>query len=129
MRYLSLAEVVFLHDRLIGQSGGAFGLRDLGALESALAQPRATFDGADLYPSLADKGAALAYSLVSNHPFIDGNKRIGHAALETFLVLNGFELTVPVDDAERQFLSLAAGTTPRATLVAWITDRLVPFRS
>jgi death-on-curing protein len=91
MRFVSLAEVLVLHERVIGQSGGAAGLRDLGSLESALAQSRATFEGADLYPSLAEKGTALAYSLVSNHPFVDGNKRIGHAALDTFLVLNGFE--------------------------------------
>jgi death-on-curing protein len=104
MRYLSLAEVLVLHDRIITHSGGAAGLRDLGSLESALAQPRATFDGVDLYPSLAEKAAALAYSLVGNHPFVDGNKRIGHAALETFLVLNGFELEATVDDAESLFL-------------------------
>jgi death-on-curing protein len=126
MRYLSLAEVLVLHDRIITHSGGAAGLRDLGSLESALAQPRATFDGVDLYPSLAEKAAALAYSLVGNHPFVDGNKRIGHAALETFLVLNGFELEATVDDAESLFLALAAGTVPRPELTAWVGQHLVP---
>jgi death-on-curing protein len=75
MRYLSLAEVLVLHEQIVAQSGGASGLRDLGTLQSAGAQPRATFDGVDLYPSLADKAAALAHSLVVNHPFVDGNKR------------------------------------------------------
>ena len=75
MRYLSLAEVLTLHERVVAQSGGATGLRDMGALQSATAQPRATFDGVDLYASLAEKAAALAFSLVSNHPFVDGNKR------------------------------------------------------
>ena len=126
MRYLSLAEVLVLHERIIGQSGGAAGLRDLGSLESALAQPRTTFDGVDLYPSLPEKAAALAHSLVGNHPFVDGNKRIGHAALETFLVLNGFELAAPVDDAERMFLTLAAGDITRPALTAWVAEYLRP---
>jgi death-on-curing protein len=125
MRYLSLAEVLVLHERIVAQSGGAAGLRDLGSLESALAQPRATFDGVDLYPSLAEKAAALTHSLVGNHPFVDGNKRIGHAALETYLVLNGFELAAGVDDSERMFLSLAAGTVTRSALSVWIEQHLV----
>ena len=127
MRYLSLAEVLVLHEQIVAQSGGASGLRDLGALQSAVAQPRATFDGVDLYPSLADKAAALAHSLVVNHPFVDGNKRVGHAALETFLVLNGFELVASVDEAERTFLALAAGALSRPDLAAWIEDHLKPF--
>ena len=125
MRYLSLAEVLILHERIVTQTGGAAGLRDLGALQSAIAQPRATFDGIDLYLSLSEKAAALAYALVCNHPFVDGNKRIGHATLETFLMLNGFELVAPIDDAEHTFLSLAAGTFTRNALVAWIEQHLV----
>jgi death on curing protein len=128
MRYLSLAEVLVLHERVVVRSGGATGLRDLGGLQSAIAQPRATFDGVDLYPSLGEKAAALAHSLVTNHPFVDGNKRIGHAALETFLVLNGFELTVPVDDAEHTFLALAAGTLTRSALRDWIEQYLGRLR-
>jgi death on curing protein len=126
VRYLSLAEVLLLHERVIAQSGGATGLRDIGALQSAIAQPRASFDSVDLYPSLAEKAAALAFSLVSNHPFVDGNKRIGHAALETFLLLNGFELAAPIDDAEHTFLSLAAGTLPRTALHEWIQRHVAP---
>lgn len=64
------------------QSGGAIGIRDFGALESALAQPRATFDQVELYPTLIDKVAALCHALIANHPFVDGNKRIEHAAME-----------------------------------------------
>jgi death on curing protein len=73
MRYLSLGEVVRLHHWLIESSGGAPGIRDLGLLDSALAQPRATFDGKDLHPTLLAKAAALCASLVQNHPFVDGN--------------------------------------------------------
>jgi death-on-curing protein len=83
-RHLTRAEVEAAHAAILAQSGGASGLRDENALESALAQPRMAFSGQELYPSLAAKAAALGYSLVSNHPFVDGNKRIGHAAMESF---------------------------------------------
>jgi death-on-curing protein len=72
VRYLALGEVLTLHQRLLEQAGGGEGLRDLGALESAVAQPRMTFDSEDLYADLASKATALAYSLIQNHPFIDG---------------------------------------------------------
>jgi death-on-curing protein len=88
IRYLVLIEVIELHRQIIEQSGGSLGIRDLGAVESALAQPRMTFGGEELYPTLVDKAAAIGFSLIMNHPFIDGNKRIGHAAMEVFLVMN-----------------------------------------
>lgn len=88
MRYLTLKEALELHRRIIEQSGGSDGVRDFGLLESALAQPLMTFGGDDLYPTLIEKASALCFSLVSNHPVLDGNKRVGHAAMETFLVLN-----------------------------------------
>lgn len=81
-RYLTFAEVLELHQSVLEQWGGASGIRDINALESAIAQPRQSFGGADLYPDLASKAAALCFSLVLNHPFIDGNKQIGHAAME-----------------------------------------------
>ena len=81
LRYLSLAEVLELHRRIAAESGGPTALRDLGALEAAVAQPRASFGGEDLYPDLAAKATALAFSLINNHPFVDGNKRVGHAVL------------------------------------------------
>ncbi len=104
MRYLTLAEVLDLHRRVIEQTGGADGVRDLGGVESAVAQPQMSFDGVPLYPTVAEGAAALCFSLVMNHPFIDGNKRVGHAAMETFLVLNGYELMGDVDDAEKLML-------------------------
>ena len=79
MRYLSLGEIVDLHQLLLDQTGGSAGIRDLGGLESALAQPRATFDGTDLHPTTIQKAAALAFSLALNHAFVDGNKRVAHA--------------------------------------------------
>lgn len=120
MRYLTLGEVVALHRALVAVSGGADGLRDLGALESAIAQPKATFDGADLYPTVVDKASALAYGLALNHPFIDGNKRIAHAAMAVFLELNGLAIAATVDEQESLMLSLAAGQLPRSELTTWI---------
>lgn len=95
MRYLTLNEVLELYHRVMEQSGGAVRIRDLNALEPALAQPRMTFGGQELYPTIVEKASALGFSLIRNHPFVDGNKRTGHAALETFLVLNGYELAGP----------------------------------
>lgn len=120
MRYLALGEVVRLHQMLIEQSGGATGIRDLGVLDSALAQPKATFDGQDLHPSLVDKAAALCTSLVQNHPFVDGNKRIGHAAMATFLMLNGVEIAANTNDQERLILDLASGRLRREDLAVWL---------
>jgi death-on-curing protein len=124
MRYLTLGEVVDLHRAVIEATGGAAGIRDLGALESALAQPRASFGGVDLHASLTDKAAALCFSLVNNHAFIDGNKRIGHAATETFLILNGSEIDAPVDEQERLMLDLASGRLTREQLAAWLLAHL-----
>lgn len=98
MRYLTLGEVLELHRRILESSGGATGLRDLGALESSVAQPRISVGGEDAYPTLVEKAAALCFSLVQNHPFVDGNKRIGHAAMEVFLLLNGLQIQASVDE-------------------------------
>lgn len=124
MRDLSLPEVLDLHDQLIEAFGGSRGIRDLGALESALAQPLATFGGDDLYPGLFAKAAALGFSLVMNHPFRDGNKRVGHAAMEIFLVLNGYELVAPLDEQERVMLDLASGQLSRDAFARWVREHV-----
>lgn len=124
MRFLTLGELIELHRRIIEQSGGADGIRDLGLAESALAQPQMSFGGAELYPTLAEKAAALCFSLVMNHPFVDGNKRIGHAAMETFLVMNGFELNAGVEDSEAVILRLAAGELERASFTEWVVEHV-----
>jgi death-on-curing protein len=124
IRYLALEEVLDLHRRTLEQSGGLEGVRDLGGLDSALAQPQMTFEGQDLYPSLAEKAATLGFSLVCNHPFLDGNKRVGHATMETFLVLNGWELAAGVDEQEDVILRLAAGDLKREEFTAWVRSHL-----
>ena len=124
IRYLTSEEVLKLHRWLLDQTGGLDGLRDLGGLESALAQPQMTFDGQELYATLAEKAAALGYSLVCNHPFLDGNKRIGHASMETFLALNGWELAAEIDEQEQVILQLAAGNLKRNEFTAWVQSHL-----
>ena len=128
MRYLTLGEVVVLHRRVLSQSAGSPGIRDLGLLESALAQPKATFDGVDLHPTLIDKAAALGFALVANHPFIDGNKRIGHAAMEVFLILNGVEIDAGVDEQESLMLDIASGHRQRYELAEWLRNHSRPIR-
>ena len=128
MRYLTLGEVVELHRRVLQAGGGALGIRDLGALDSAIAQPKATFGEVDLYPTVVEKAAALCFSVVQNHPFVDGNKRVGHAAMETFLILNGAEIDATVDDQERLMLDLAAGRIDRTQLTDWLRHHLRPLR-
>jgi death-on-curing protein len=127
MRYLALPEVVELHRRVLQATGGAPGIRDLGVLESAIAQPKATFNGVDLYPTLVEKAAALCLALVQGHPFVDGNKRVGHAAMETFLVLNSAELDAPIGDQEHVMLDLASGRIDRTQLAEWLRQHLTPL--
>jgi death-on-curing protein len=124
MRYLTAGEVLHLYQNVMQQSGGGPGIRDLGALESAIAQPRMTFGGEELYPTIVEKAAALAYSLIQNHPFIDGNKRTGHAAAETFLTLNGWEIAAPIDEQVEVVLSVAAGSVSREELTKWLREHL-----
>ena len=125
MRYLTLNEVLEVHRQVIAQSGGAEGLMHLPALESALAQPQMTFGGEDLYPTLVDKAAALGYALIKNHPFLDGNKRTGHAAMEVFLVLNGYEIRAAVDEQEHLILQVAASEIDREEFTTWLGTHVV----
>jgi death-on-curing protein len=125
MRYLTVSEILDLHRLVLEQSGGADGVRDLGAVESAVAQPQMTFGGQELCPTMAEKATAQGFSLVMNHPFVDGNKRVGHAAMETVLVLNGYELKAPVDEQERIVLQVAAGELGRPEFTEWVRNRMV----
>ncbi len=95
-----------------------------GALESAVAQPRMTFGGAELYPTVVEKAASLGFSLIQNHPFVDGNKRTAHAAMETFLVLNRYEIRATVDEQESVILQVASGRMNRDEFVRWLSDHI-----
>jgi death-on-curing protein len=128
VRYLTLSEALELHRLVIGQSGGALGVLNLGALESALAQPRMTFGGRELYPSTVDKAAVVGYSIIQNHPFLDGNKRTGHAAMEVFLFLNGCEIQCSVDEQERIILRAVSGEMDRKAFTLWLRDHVADVR-
>lgn len=126
MRYVSVEEVVEIHKRVIEQTGGALGIRDRGSLESSVLQPLQSFSEYELYPSLPEKASALGYFLIQNHPFVDGNKRVGHAALETVLVMNGLELSASVEEQEEVVLAVARGELSRETFTAWVQKHVVP---
>ena len=112
-RYLTISEIIEMHQQIITQTGGANGLYDSSALESAVVQPAITFAGIDLYPTIIDKAAALGFLIIMNHPFMDGNKRTGHAAMEVFLILNGLEINASVDEQEKIILAVASGELNR----------------
>ena len=122
--YLSLEQIVQIHQAQIGKFGGATGLRDRGAVEAAVARPAMTFGGEDLYPDLAAKTAALMHSLVMNHPFVDGNKRVGAAAAEFFLILNGSELDASDSEFEEVTLAVARGEMGVEPLTIWFRQRI-----
>jgi death-on-curing protein len=122
MRFLSVSEVIELYRLVMETSGGTVGILSIEALESAVAQPRATFDGKELYPTIIEKAAALGFSLIMNHAFVDGNKRIGHYAMETFLVINGYELGSSMDEQESVILQLASGKLSRNAFTNWIRE-------
>ena len=124
-RYLSLDEVLGLHHVAIDDAGGSPGVRDFGMLQSAVMQPAMAFSGQDLYPTVIDKAAAICFSLVMNHPFVDGNKRVGHAAMDAFLVLNGHEIQAAIDEQERVILELAAGQLKREDFIDWVREHVV----
>jgi death-on-curing protein len=125
MRYLTVEEVLGIHARVVETSGGSQGIREMGGLESAVAQPQMTFGGVDLYEGVARKASALAHSLISNHPFVDGNKRVGHAAMEVMLMLNGYEISASVDEQERIVLAVASGTLSRDDFADWVDQHVV----
>lgn len=117
---LSKSQVLLIHEQLIAETGGSSGLRDEGMLDSALNAPFQTFGGEDVYPSLQQKAARLCFGLVKNHPFVDGNKRIGAHVMLVFLALNGVELQHSQTELSDVILQLAAGEIEATDLLHWI---------
>jgi len=122
--YLSIEQVLALHKSLVDHFGGATALRDRALLESAVARPAMTFGGEDLYPDIAAKAAAPMHSLVLNHPFVDGNKRIGAAIAEYFLERNGHALMASDEELEALTLEVARGAIEAEALAIWFRQRL-----
>lgn len=129
IRYLSLTQVIDLHAALASTFGGPAGVRDRGGLESAIARPTMTFDGEELYPDVAAKAAALMHSLVLNHPFVDGNKRIAFAAVDVFLRINAHRIRGRPTTIHRQVMKLLeTGRFELQSLDAMLRKRVVADR-
>lgn len=122
--HLSVEQLLQIHEAQIEKFGGSAGLRDRGGLESAAARPAMTFGGEDLYPDLAAKAGALMHSLVMNHPFVDGNKRVGAAAAELFVLLNESRLDASDQELEEITLAVARGEMDVEPLTIWFRQRL-----
>lgn len=117
---LSAEQVLFIHSRLVAETGGTHGVRDLSMLLSALGRPLASFGGSDLYPNLFSKAAALLDSLIRNHPFVDGNKRTAISAAGIFLRLNGYHLRVDPAEMVRFSLACAQSQMPLDQIEDWL---------
>ncbi len=120
MTVLNVNDVIYLHRMIYSETGGAEGVRDLGLLESAVSAPFASFGETELYPTLSKKAARLGYALISNHAFVDGNKRIGVLSMLTFLSLNGAELSATDSDITELGLKVASGEWKYGELLSWI---------
>ena len=123
MIVLSKEQVIALHAQLIEETGGVGGLRDEGLLDSALNAPFQSFGNVEPFPSIQQKAARLGYGLIMNHPFVDGNKRIGAHVMLVFLALNGIELDYAQDELTNVILSVAAGEIGFDELLKWIIER------
>ena len=120
MKKLSERQVLQMHEQLLEQTGGMPGVRDEGLLQSALEAPFQSFGGEEVYPSVQQKAARLGYGLIKNHPFLDGNKRIGTHVMLVFLCLNGIELDYTQRELEEIILSVAASKAGNAELLQWL---------
>jgi death-on-curing protein len=125
-RYLTVEQVLFLHTRVIDETGGTHGVRELGLLESALMRPRATFATRELYPDILAKAAALLQSLVQNHAFLDGNKRTGLIAMGLFLRFNSWQLLADNQEAETFILAIAVSKLDLTAIQAWLKQHAHP---
>lgn len=116
--------VLVIHDDQLARFGGLPGIRDEGLLDSALAQPFASFDGQELYPSVPEKAARYAYGIINNHPFADANKRTGTALLITFLTGNGYRFKPRWRELYRTIIAVADGSMSYSELAEWVQAQL-----
>ena len=127
MIYLSAEQILFIHARLIEETGGIHGVRDLGMLLSAIGRPQVSFDDQDLYSDLFRKTAALMESLIRNHPFVDGNKRTGVTAAGLFLRRNGYRLTANNADLVAMTMKTAQSQSDLEELTIWFRENSQPI--
>jgi death-on-curing protein len=120
LKFLSLTEVLAIHRDQVSRYGGTTGIRDIELLKSALGIPMATFGGEFLHTDVFEMAAAYLFHLVKNHPFLDGNKRVGAVAALVFLLLNGHDFDAPEDDLVEMVLSVAQGQIDKAEVAVFI---------
>ena len=128
MNYLTAEQILFLHARLIEETGGSHGVRDINLLLSAVGRPQASFNDQDLYPDIFTKAASLMDSLIRNHPFIDGNKRTGISAAGLFLRRNGCRLSAANTEPETLTLSTTLTDKPIPEIAGWLRDHCHPIK-
>jgi death on curing protein len=122
---ISISDVLKIHQVLIDQFGGRLGIRDIQLLESALQRPYQTFDGKALYETDLHKAAALVESLLRNHPFIDGNKRVGYAVLRLFLKTKGYSIVADQESKYQFIISVASGQMVYEEIHGWILSHCI----
>lgn len=125
--FLSFLDILYIHNDVIADTGGAKGIRDKAGIESAVALQQAIFFGQELYPTVAEKSAMLCFELVTQHPFIDGNKRVGHGAMIDFLHMNGFILEADDDEQYEIIIKLASGELEKDTFINWVQSKIAPL--
>lgn len=124
----SQEKVLLLHQLITQETGGDSGVRDFDLLDSALESVFQTFDGVELYPTKQEKGARLGYTLISNHAFVDGNKRIGMYVMLAFLQVNGIHIHPTNEEVARVGLAVASGRMDYPALLAWVIENTENFR-
>lgn len=120
MKILTKEQILLLHSQLVKEFGGSLDIRDDSLLESAINTPFQTYGGEELYPTLLDKASRLCFGLVKNHPFVDGNKRIGTHAMLVFLAINGIDLKYTDTELIELILSVASGTQSDSDILQWL---------
>jgi len=120
MNYLNINQVLAIYNEVIEQTGGSKGIRDIRLLESAVARPQATFAKKDLYPDIFSKAAALVHSIISNHPFIDGNKRTAYMAMRLFLNINGYDVRASLEERYNLVMQIARKTRKEESIGKWL---------
>ena len=124
MGFLSYENIVLFHEKIIQETGGSTGIRDRGLIESALNRAFMTYDGKDLYPSINEKIAVLAHSLISNHGFVDGNKRIGVAVMVILLKMNNIKVSYTQKELIDLGLRTAEGLMKEKDILNWINEHI-----
>ena len=120
MKYLGIRQALWIYRRVVEETGGTLGIRDEGLLQSALARPRASFGGQDLYPTLFEKAGALSESIARNHPFVDGNKRMALEMLRLMLKINGFQVLASQEAKVDLILKIIERTATVQDVAEWL---------